>query len=147
MTPTARPVILIIEDDEGWQEDYAADLGGVAEILAAKTIAEARLLFMENSPRIALIVMDGAVPKDDKTPLGELILAPTTENLVREFRRAGFTHPIVAASSRQHFNDSLGYAGCRNHGSIKADLSAYVRALLVEMFPAPAPTRSSPDPC
>jgi DNA-binding NarL/FixJ family response regulator len=92
--------VLIVEDSQGYQRDYARALTGKVEILAALTIDDAEDLFVEN-PDISAIVMDACVPGDD----------PTTPPLVRKIRET-FTGPMIAASSDWDYRQELVAAGC-----------------------------------
>jgi hypothetical protein len=109
--------VLIVEDSRGWQSDYARQLNGRVQILAALTIKEAEELFAAN-PDINAIVMDACVPGD----------SPTTPPLVRKIRET-FAGPMIAASGAVWFRKQLMECGC-DHQADKDDVPAKVIEVL-----------------
>jgi DNA-binding NtrC family response regulator len=95
--------VLIIEDDDMWQEIYGAVLKdkGVL-VLDARSVEDAEHLFALNAD-IAAVVVDGQM---GRAPID------VTATLVREFRGKGFKGPMIAASVSQFNCDLLLNAGC-----------------------------------
>ena len=92
--------VLIVEDMDSKQEDWAKALNGKVEIVSAFSISEAEERFQAN-PDIALIVMDACVPGD----------SPNTMDLVRKFRST-FKGPMIANSTCWDYRRALIGAGC-----------------------------------
>ena len=106
MYTTHMSKVLIIEDDDNWQQIYSTLLmpRGV-NVIPAYTLEDARDLFIRHRDLDAIVV-DGQIGPAD---------ADITSLLVREFRIDGFTGPIVAASSSETNCIKLVNAGCNYH--------------------------------
>ena len=109
--------VLIVEDEERWQENYKQDLGGKVLIIEALTIKQAEEHFAAN-PDIAAIIMDACVPGG----------RPTTLPLVKKFRET-FFGPMIAASSYTAYRKDLIWAGC-DHEANKPDVPAKLLQIL-----------------
>lgn len=110
--------ILLVEDDQRFQDLYKEIFEGSAEILSALTVGQAREVFA-NNPDIAAIVMDFSVPG----------LESNTLALVREIRKSGFDRPIIADSNMPACCRLLCLAGC-DYECDKASVPDFLRKLL-----------------
>lgn len=113
----AKPKVLVVEDDEVWQEIFTEKLEDEVTFLKAFTVKEAEELFAAN-PNIDVAVIDACVPGD----------RPTTPPLVRKIRET-FTGPMIAVSSMDTYRDKLVEAGC-SHQCSKEKLPELLPALL-----------------
>lgn len=113
--------ILIVEDDQDWQQAYRRALGDRWTLLSALTLNEGKELFLGN-PDIALIVVDACIQKDEPNAMG----------WVKEIRlRGGFSGPMIAASRSEYFRELLLNAGC-DHQAEKFQVANKIRELLLQ---------------
>ena len=94
--------VLIIEDDYDWQKIYEVSLSDKVHITTAYTPSEAQKCFEEG--QFDLIVFDGCVGGNGSTL--------DTPPLVRKWREAGFTGPMIAASGDPRYRNILMGSGC-----------------------------------
>lgn len=111
--------VLIVDDEEFWQDYWRKELGEKVVMVSARTIKEAEEQFAAN-PDIVAIVMDACVPGD----------RPNTPPLVRKFRET-FSGPMIAISSSWNNRDELVEAGC-DHTSAKNPLPRKLLEVLGE---------------
>ncbi|OHA66245.1 MAG: hypothetical protein A3D63_01230 [Candidatus Wildermuthbacteria bacterium RIFCSPHIGHO2_02_FULL_49_17] len=113
---TAKKV-LVVEDDQYWSGIIRRGLKGKVLVAQAFTTEEAEAVFQE-SPDLAVILMDACVPGDD----------PNTMWLVRKMRET-FTGPIIAISSNSDYRKELIQAGC-DHEAEKTEAAQKVLELV-----------------
>jgi CheY-like chemotaxis protein len=95
--------ILLVEDNRTIISTVKLSLANIAEVLAAETVEEARLMFAQN-PDIVLIAMDGRLHS------GHI----ETVELTREIR-SQFSGVMVAISGDYEAQKLLIEAGCDRH--------------------------------
>lgn len=95
--------MLVIEDDETWQNIIMDHFGEEFEIIQAYSEPEAILQFSEH-PDVAIILMDGSVD-------GSVCFGKTTVELTEELRPK-FTGIMVGISGNDRTNRFLLLAGC-----------------------------------
>jgi CheY-like chemotaxis protein len=105
-----KPKVLIVEDWDHIREAYAAALAEKADLIVAPTIVDAIRLYHENAENIALIIMDGMLPRSPHDREMDF-----SYGLVTSIRRR-FTGPIIAASSDKDFRAELMSSGCSHEG-------------------------------
>ena|SRR3989344_3460464 len=105
-----KMLVLVVEDEEYWQDRWKRELDGKVVLVSALSIEEAEEKFATN-PDIDAIVMDARMPGGSPS---------TTLPLVRKLREI-FTGPIIASSSLGSYRQRLVQAGC-NHESEKESL-------------------------
>ncbi len=110
--------VLIVEDVDRYQQQYARELQGKVTVLPARSITEARKLFSENEDS-DLIVMDACVDNDE---------SPDTRELVSAIRRT-FNGPMIASSGLPEYRDILVEWGC-SHKASKDDVPKKVLEIL-----------------
>lgn len=93
--------VLVIEDDQDWQELFPEFLSRHGTVLVATTLSEGQALF-DSTSDICLIVMDGCVEgrKYDTGPL------------IRHIRSAGYTGPIIGATGSTELTPEMTRDGC-----------------------------------
>ncbi|MBI2454361.1 MAG: hypothetical protein HYV54_02220 [Parcubacteria group bacterium] len=101
--------VLVVEDNQRWQDTFARKFGQDFQLLQATTIEQGEELFLAN-PDIGIVVMDACVPGDD----------PNTMNLVKKIRET-FVGKMIASSSVKDYREILMAAGC-SHQCPKNDL-------------------------
>ena len=81
-----KPKILLVEDEESFQFLLEMTLSEEYEIIQAKTYAEAEKAFSLHKEELDVIIMDRN-------------LGPrTTDSLVEDIRKSGFSKPMIAFS-------------------------------------------------
>ena len=117
--------ILIIEDDEFWQEGFSEYLpDNEITILQALTIEEAERLFAEN-PDLDLIVLDILVPDEETKPGERINTVPLLEKIRQTFRG-----PILAISNESFWIDCLVREGCSHSLTGKSQAPDEIKAIL-----------------
>ena len=109
--------VLIVDDDDSWQNIYALALSDQVTIIPAFTIEDGERLFFGNLD-INAIVMDACVPG----------ASPTTTPLVKKIRQT-FFGPMIAASSDSKYREILMTAGC-DYQAAKGDVARKIIEIL-----------------
>ena len=110
--------VLLIEDNEQLQNLFASmskKLG--VDLLQARTIREADLLFLEHKDTIDIIYIDGCVPGDKFN----------TKKLAEHIRKS-FCGPMIAISAVENYNIELLRAGCNDMLMQKSDLMKHMES-------------------
>lgn len=110
--------VLIVEDLSCFQVLWRRRLSGVATVLSATTIEDAKEMFGEN-PDIDVVVLDACVPGT----------TPTTFGLIKSFRET-FHGPMIAISDRVNFRSEMIKLGCSHQSSGKEDVVEKVTEVL-----------------
>lgn len=126
--------ILLIEDCQGPIRKWKRELQDLnLEFLGidwGMTVAQARELFFSNRENISIVVVDGELePTEDSDGM--------TFGLVREIRGAGFTGPMIAASSMESRNEELLRCGCDKTAWGKEGVPKVVRQIIQEVSSKP----------
>lgn len=111
--------VLIIEDDTDWQKNYAIELEGKVELIAAINLQEALTAFQENSP-FDLIVLDACLESDDDID---------TLPLLGKIRQS-YHGPIITSSRSRRFRQNHINGGCSHEAKSKGGVPRLVLQLL-----------------
>lgn len=112
-----KPKILVVEDEEGFQNLYYQWLKGDYQIIQAWNIDEAFSLFDQHRRELVCIVLDGS--------LG----AFTTVELARAIHSV-YSGPVIAASSNGLLTQKLLDAGCTHHCT-KDEVAVFVQEVTI----------------
>ncbi|MES2994883.1 MAG: hypothetical protein V4681_02550 [Patescibacteria group bacterium] len=96
--------ILAIEDSSFQLNKYREVLGEEFDVIFADCSRAARHYFKTNRQSIVAIIFDGNLSSTDPEP--------TTEKIVADFRTAGFTGPMFAATTDDRMEKLLLRNGC-----------------------------------
>lgn len=108
--------ILVVEDSENWQDEYADSLDGRVTIIPALTIVDIERLFLAN-PDIDLIVT--------KTFVGDYCMRSFIERA-----RKTFKGPMIAVASCSVHRRAMIKAGCNHWVSHRSDVVEKVEEIL-----------------
>lgn len=112
--------VLVVEDEVALQNYFTRVLQGKAEVLRARTVAEAERLFAANQD-VGAIALDGCLVagKDELTTLP----------LAEKFRES-FSGPMIAMSSSPVYRAKLLEAGCDHEIENKRSLPGVLTQIL-----------------
>lgn len=112
-------LVLFVEDNEDlWDIVSEALEKEVVEFLPARSLNEAKQLFLDHKGQLSAITMDGNLT-DGATP-----------DLVRFIREQGFLGPVIATSGNDNLQKLLMLSGC-SHNCMKPRC---VATLLIELL-------------
>ncbi|GEM_PF-3965788 len=114
--------ILIVEDTPLYQRGYQRELAEHTLIIAG-TSAVARAEFARMQHTIDIIILDGELASMDPER--------DTVDMASDFRAAGFTGPMIAASSNPYImNQLMEKNRCSHRASPKSDVQDLVNQIL-----------------
>lgn len=119
-----NPLILIADDLSKVIDYYERSLAQFSWIstVSATSLDELNEVFNVFSDEIDVIILDGCIPGDTVNTIG----------FIQRVREAGFTKPIIAASSLPAYRDRMVLAGCSHQApkdaapGLALELAAFV---------------------